>query len=693
MRKGVLWSPIVWSIVLTILSVALLPGPLLAHSDPNAAIPSLAALKVEDELELDGLLNEPFWQEAQASSSFTDIRTGQPAEQPTVVRIAYTSRDLYVAVECFDDDIDQIHASELREDRYFNGDDWVEVHFDPTHSHRAKYAFYTNPLGTRMDGSEGPSGVFNRGWSAEWEVATHVGEDRWTLEMRIPFGIMNYVKADGQTWGLNVTRKLVRTDVTSFWSFSKTDYFKPRHFGHLTGLDLADTRFDRNFEVTPYVSTRTDFNGRTETEVQGGADLSFRLTPSVITSWTVNPDFGQVEADADTIELRDTERFLPEKRLFFREGDELVQMPHRLYYSRRFTDIDAGAKVSGDWRNYKFSFLNVHGHTVNDETRYGNSSVFRLLQPVGERSTLGHYLNASELTTGHSRVAGTDGDIFLTDAYRVKYQMSVADDDLEAGSETSAKNRTDYLGYTSFGYDKYPWDIWISYVGITEDFDPFLGYVPRRDIFGPSLFSRYYLRSGENWYKTLAFSYRGRYYENEADQVVLRDHEFDADVVFQNDIGLSMDYDHDYHAPYRNRRTRASLSFDDSDYWRSTEVGWAFGTFEEIDYDELVFGKRLKPLEAWPIRYEFTIRFEEKPDGDEETLWLNRVVFDYFFTDDMWLKTSIQNRSKDIRNISLIYGWEFVQDAHWYMAFNSVQTEDDEDPIHSLFVKLAYTFR
>lgn len=117
--------------------------------------------------------------------------------------------------------------------------------------------------------------------------------------------------------GGNFTRQQRRTDVLSFWSFSATDMYKPRHFGHLRGLDLSGTEFDRNWEVTPYASGRVDFNGETQATIEGGLDVGFRLTPSITTALTLNPDFGQVEADADTIELRDTERFLPERRPFF----------------------------------------------------------------------------------------------------------------------------------------------------------------------------------------------------------------------------------------------------------------------------------------------------------------------------------------------------------------------------------------
>jgi len=359
MRKEVLCSLVCLHAVSAI-ALLTIQGECTAHDDPNASVPVLRAMKVDSPITVDGVLDEPFWQEADVASNFIDVRSGRPADQPTRVRIAYTRTHLYIAVECLDDRMAELHATERREDRFFRGDDWVEIHLDPEHSHNSKYAFFSNPLGTKVDASEGPSGSFNTSWSAEWDLAAKTYDDRWVFEMRIPLSVLNYQQADGQSWGLNFTRNLVRTDTVSFWSYTQTDYYKPRHFGHLAGLDLADAVFDRNLEVTPYVTSRTDFNGKTGTELETGGDLSFRLTPSITSSWTVNPDFAQIEADADTIELRDTERFLPEKRLFFREGEELFRSGgNMLYYSRRFTDIDAGARVSGDWKQYKFAAIDV----------------------------------------------------------------------------------------------------------------------------------------------------------------------------------------------------------------------------------------------------------------------------------------------------------------------------------------------
>jgi hypothetical protein len=159
----------------------------------------LQALKVDSPLLVDGILDEPFWQQADIATGFLDVRSGQPAAQQTKVRVAYTRSHLYLAVECVDDRMDEIHATERREDRFFQGDDWVEIHLDPMHSHNSKYAFFSNPLGTRVDGYEGPGGAFSTSWSADWELAAKINDDCWACEMSIPLRILNYQQADGQT--------------------------------------------------------------------------------------------------------------------------------------------------------------------------------------------------------------------------------------------------------------------------------------------------------------------------------------------------------------------------------------------------------------------------------------------------------------------------------------------------------------
>lgn len=656
-------------------------------------MPAMGALSTAAEMTVDGVLDEPFWQECPVGTGLLDQRTGKPAEEQTRVRLAYTKTHLYVGVECLDRDMAAIHATERREDRAFVGDDWVEVHFDPPHSHRGKYAFFTNPLGTKADANEGPSGVFNYGWTTDWDCAARIGEDRWTFEMRIPLGVFNYFREDGAQWGFNLTRMQRRTDVTSFWSYSATDVYKPRHFGHLGPLDLAGTEFDRNWEFTPYASVRTDFNGEVDTEFRGGIDAKFRLTPAIITSWTVTPDFGQVEADEDTIELRDTERFLPEKRLFFSEGEELMRTPHRVYYSRRFTDLDAGGKVSGQQQGFNFNVQNIQGDIDHGGDFRGNSTVLRLNQDVGERSLLGYYAAGSFLDEGHAALGSIDGYFFIDDAWRWRFQAAAADEALEDdGTGESLRDGGGQLGALSLIYGRYPWNIELSYTAITREFDPLLGYIPRRDIFGPSLVADYRVRSGTAWYKDAGLTYSPAYYQDGDGVNTLRDHGVYGNVTFRNDHGLHGGYDNQFHLPYDNWRASFGPNFWVSDYYRGFDVTWATGEFERTDYHEIIASKRFKFWDRLPIRFDTNFRFEDRPDGSYETVWLNRVVFDLFLTDDMWVKTSLQLRDSGVHNYSVIYGWRFRYNTWWYLVFNHVDDGVDGES-GSVMTKVTYTFQ
>jgi hypothetical protein len=658
------------------------------------SLPGFSAVKVEETMKVDGVLDEAFWASCPVATGLVDTHTHQPAEQQTTIRIAYTRTHLYIGVECFDDKISEIHATELRKDRAFTGDDWVEIHFDPCHSHRGKYAFFTNPLGTRAEANEGPSGMFNYGWTVEWDCAARIETNRWCFEMSIPFGVMNYERKDAESWGFNVTRSLPRTGTLSFWSFSPTDTYKPRHFGHLNGLDLADTKFSRQWEITPYVSGQYDFGaGESDLDANVGLDLGFRLTPSMTTALTINPDYGQVEADDATIELRDTERFLPEKRPFFREGEELIRMNHRLYYSRRFTDIDAGGKITGAHENYSFIVQDLYGTTEHQDFQgTGNTALLRLYQHLNERSYLGYYVADSEMEEGYSRVAGVDGYFFLTDAWRASVQAAGMMQDLEDPTGTFPDQGNDFLGQASLIYSQYPWEVAAGFKGISHGFNPLIGYIPRQDIFGPNFDLFYFRKASQHWYKELSVGYEFDYYWDESQSLSINDHAIFTRVLFPNDVALRNGGSLEYHAPYHNDRLYSGFELFASDLWKSFACTWAGGTFEGTDYNEVSLAKPFKPWNRLPIRLETFVRFEEQPDGSHDTVWLARAVFDLYFTDTMWLKGSLQPQNGGVHNVSLIYGWEFLRQKNFYLVFNSVNDGDGSGTENSIFSKITWTF-
>lgn len=649
-------------------------------------------LAVDEGITVDGVLDEPFWTNCPVATGLIDTRTKQLATQQTTVRVAYTATHVYVGVECFDDDMADIRASERREDRAFTGDDWVEIHFDPNNSHRSKYAFFTNPLGTKAEANEGPSGQFNYGWTVEWECEARIETNRWCFEMKIPLGTMNYQRKDGTTWGFNVTRSIPRLDSLSFWSYSPTDTYKPRHFGHLDGLNLGSSKFDRQWEVTPYASARYDFGGGdSDLKFQTGIDLGFRLTPSATTALTINPDYGQVEADDATIELRDTERFLPEKRLFFREGEELIRMPHRLYYSRRFTDIDGGVKVTGAEPNYSYIFQNIYGKTAHqDFNGLGNSALLRVYQYLQDRSYLGYYFADSELEEGFSRVGGVDGYFFINDDWRTSIQAAGISQDLHDPTGTFGQRGEDFLGQASLIYSHYPIEVNAGLKGISDGFKPLLGYIPRQNIFGPNFDVFLNHKTDQRWYKELNASYEFDYYWTQDGEVSIEDHAVFGRVVFPMDMGLRASFSHEHHVPYYNHRLTSGVDVLPSQLWKSATFLWAGGEFELIEYNELILSKPLKPWNRLPMRLESVVRFEEQPDGSRDTKWLARAVIDFYLTDKMWIKSSLQPQNDSVHNVSVIYGWEFLHQKHFYLVFNSVN--EGEETVNSIFTKVAWTF-
>ncbi|HEY9229520.1 MAG TPA: DUF5916 domain-containing protein, partial [Gemmatimonadaceae bacterium] len=116
--------------------------------------------------------------------------------------------------------------------------------------------------------------------------------------------------------------------------------------GDLTGI--AGIASPRRLEFVPYTVTKTynaevasGYKQRSAATV--GADVKYGITSNLTIDATVNPDFGQVEADPSVVNLSGFETFFPERRPFFLEGQGLFRFDLNcndgqcsgLFYSRR----------------------------------------------------------------------------------------------------------------------------------------------------------------------------------------------------------------------------------------------------------------------------------------------------------------------------------------------------------------------
>jgi hypothetical protein len=322
---------------------------------------------------VDGRLDEPEWSEARTAASFTQSvpSSGAPATERTEARVLADDDALYVGVRLHDSRPDSIARTLARRDSDDIYSDWVTVFVDSYHDRRTAFAFAVNPAGVQADALHFNDVSEDATWDAVWESAVRVDSAGWSVELRIPYSQLRFgrcrVSEAACFWGLNLSRKIARRGETSYWA--------PRPpsapafvslFGELGGV--AGVARARRGEVVPFISasaTRSPvvdadpFARELEGRTSVGADLRLPLPAGLTLAATVNPDFGQVEADPAVVNLSAFEVQFPERRPFFVEGTDIFRFGRtvtfndnsetQFFYSRRIgrapqRSVGAGAE-------------------------------------------------------------------------------------------------------------------------------------------------------------------------------------------------------------------------------------------------------------------------------------------------------------------------------------------------------------
>jgi hypothetical protein len=222
---------------------------------------------------------------------------------------------------------------------------------DPYHDRRTGYEFSVNPAGVKADYAIYNDGDEDVAWDAVWDAATRIDSLGWTAEYRIPLSQLHYSSKGSGTFGLLLWRVIQRHTATVTWPLYRTSRSGlTSQFGELTGLDGLGS--PGHAEITPYVITKSQPDAgaadpEQNQEVSLGGDLKYRLASNLLLNATVNPDFGQVEADPSELNLSAFETFFSERRPFFVEGKGLFTFTvncvvvvdcntgEGLFYSRR----------------------------------------------------------------------------------------------------------------------------------------------------------------------------------------------------------------------------------------------------------------------------------------------------------------------------------------------------------------------
>jgi hypothetical protein len=336
---------------------------LVVQTAPPPTIPTTGAMRAAVAPVIDGRDADEVWRLAPAITAFRQFRPVEDAEPSfrTEAKVAYDPRNLYVFVRAFDPHPDSILKLLARRD-VRTASDQIKIMIDSYHDRRSGYEFAVNPAGVKRDYAMYDDANEDEAWDAVWDVATQVDGLGWTAEFRIPLSQLRYAPGPTNTFGFSVVRDIDRYTERVSWPLYRTS--RPgisSQLGEVTGLDGLDA--PRRLEVVPYFVTKNVPEGggfdRSQ-KVDGGADIKYGLTSNITIDATVNPDFGQVEADPSVLNLGPFETFYQERRPFFVEGTGIFQFGvncsivscsgEGLFYSRRVgsaSRILGAAKITG----------------------------------------------------------------------------------------------------------------------------------------------------------------------------------------------------------------------------------------------------------------------------------------------------------------------------------------------------------
>ena len=304
---------------------------------------------------INGSLDDAAWQSGTWLDDFTQNQpySGRPASQRTEFNILFDDNYLYVAIKAFDTSPDSIVNRLTRRDEADG--DLAGVIFDSFHDLRTGFLFGVSSAGVKYDRMIMNDGEYeDPSWDPNWWVQTSINNEGWIAEMKIPFSQVRFDKKSGTVWGLEIGRVLYRKNETAFWQHIPKEAPGMVHlFGEIKGLEEIKPR--KIFDVTPYTVAKTEIfkavpenpflaKGKSS-KINAGLDAKIGVTNNMTMDLTINPDFGQVEADPSEVNLSAFETFFKEKRPFFIEGKNITNFGlgigdgengnDNLFYSRR----------------------------------------------------------------------------------------------------------------------------------------------------------------------------------------------------------------------------------------------------------------------------------------------------------------------------------------------------------------------
>lgn len=474
------------------------PPPERASTDPREPLRRQArAVRVETPPLIDGRLDDPAWALARPIGELFQIdpQQGVPPSEASEIRVVYDEHAIYFGLRLFDREPDKIIVKTMERDGLLSAEDYVMFVLDTHLDRRNAYFFQLGAAGSKGDALVTNNGAdFNKPWDGIWEGKARIDELGWTAEISIPFHTLSF-REDLDTWGFNLERVLARRNEDSRWASPNREHslFNLYMAGDLVGIEGVHGGL--GLDVKPFfVGTWSNDRSLDDSSLLGqpGLDAFYRLTPRLTAALTLNTDFAETEVDARRVNLTRFPLFFPEQRDFFLQdagvfrfadlGNDLIP-----FFSRRIglasdgseVPIEVGLKLTGRAGPYNLGVLDVLTDESGDLERQ-NLFVTRIARNVGRQSTFGGILT-------HGDPRGGEGAATLGLDYNYRTNDFLGDKNLRSSwwilgttGEDEERRGLAYGGSLRFPNDVWSWSLSAKEIG--ADFDPALGFVPRRGI-------------------------------------------------------------------------------------------------------------------------------------------------------------------------------------------------------------------
>ncbi len=475
-------------------------GPLLflfGLSLPAAAANALSPLrphKTDAPPVIDGVLDDPVWTQAPSETGFKTWNPdyGKDMQQKTVVYYAYDSENLYFAFHCYDAEPGSIKASVTSRDS-ISLDDYICLNLDSFNDRQALYALYVNPLGIQAD-SRFENNTEDFSVDIVWYSAGLIGDDGYTVEVRIPFKSVRYSSREPVTMGIIFERRISR--LSEAGTFPPLDPAQGANF--LTQnrpLVFEGIRHYTLLEVLPSLTY-----GRTALHDQGSLRTADRrtdpsltakygLTSQLVLDATVNPDFSQVESDAGQVDFNlRYSLYYPEKRPFFLEGQEKFTAAAAVagdplsnaVSTRTIVNPYLGFKFNGKVsdRDTLASIYALDEQPAGSARDYAHFAIVRYKHGLKDDSYLGAFFTGRFEGPRSNAVAGLDGQLRLTPASYFAYHL-FGSATRAAGTAGTASGHALGLQYMLTQRD---WVVNVSLHDLSPDFWTDAGYLTRNGL-------------------------------------------------------------------------------------------------------------------------------------------------------------------------------------------------------------------